>query len=70
MGKTLLVDAMAAQWRGSGYRLLAGQCIEYRGVGEPYLPLLEATWRMRRAMPSAGTRTWRRSSTSASAWTW
>jgi DNA-binding winged helix-turn-helix (wHTH) protein len=56
MGKTLLVDAMAAQWRGSGYRLLAGQCIEYRGVGEPYLPLLEATWRMRRAMPSAGTR--------------
>ena len=42
MGKTMLVDAMAAQWRGAGYRLLAGQCVEYRGPGEPYLPLLEA----------------------------
>ncbi len=42
LGKTMLVDAMAAQWRGAGYRLLAGQCVEYRGPGEPYLPLLEA----------------------------
>ncbi len=42
MGKTMLVDAMAARWRSSGYRLLVGQCVEYRGVGEPYLPLLEA----------------------------
>jgi DNA-binding winged helix-turn-helix (wHTH) protein/predicted ATPase len=42
MGKTMLVDSMAAQWRSSGYRLLSGQCVEYRGAGEPYLPLLEA----------------------------
>jgi DNA-binding winged helix-turn-helix (wHTH) protein/predicted ATPase len=42
MGKTMLVDAMAAQWRSFGHRLLTGQCIEYRGAGEPYLPLLEA----------------------------
>jgi DNA-binding winged helix-turn-helix (wHTH) protein/predicted ATPase len=42
VGKTLLVDAMAAHWRSSGLRLLTGQCVEYRGAGEPYLPLLEA----------------------------
>jgi DNA-binding winged helix-turn-helix (wHTH) protein/predicted ATPase len=41
-GKTALVDAMAADWRGSSFRVLSGQCIEYRGAGEPYLPLLEA----------------------------
>ena len=41
-GKTVLVDAMAAQWRSAGLRPLAGQCVEYRGLGEPYLPLLEA----------------------------
>jgi DNA-binding winged helix-turn-helix (wHTH) protein len=42
VGKTRLVDAMAAQWRNAGLRLLTGQCVEYRGAGEPYLPLLEA----------------------------
>ena len=42
VGKTLLVDAMAAEWRSAGLRLLTGQCVEYRGAGEPYLPLLEA----------------------------
>jgi DNA-binding winged helix-turn-helix (wHTH) protein/predicted ATPase len=42
VGKTLLVDAMAAEWRSADLRLLTGQCVEYRGPGEPYLPLLEA----------------------------
>jgi DNA-binding winged helix-turn-helix (wHTH) protein/predicted ATPase len=42
LGKTALVDAQVARWRRSGLRVITGQCVEYRGAGEPYLPLLEA----------------------------
>ena len=47
IGKTTLVDALVVQighaedvWIGRG------QCIEQRGIGEPYLPLLEALGRL------------------------
>ena len=42
VGKTALVDAFGAECRRSALRVLAGQCVEYRGAGEPYHPLLEA----------------------------
>lgn len=47
IGKTTLVDAFAAQARGKapvwfGY----GQCLDYHGPGEAYMPVLEALSRM------------------------
>jgi predicted ATPase len=43
VGKTTLVEAWQARLgAGSGVRLAWGQCVEHSGVGEPYLPVLEA----------------------------
>jgi len=64
IGKTTLVDAFVAQVTaeqtvGVGY----GQCIEQYGVGEAYLPLLEAFGRLGRAGPACTARSacgWRR----------
>ena len=40
VGKSTLVDAFAAE--SSGVLLGLGQCLGHRGLGEPYLPVLEA----------------------------
>jgi DNA-binding winged helix-turn-helix (wHTH) protein/predicted ATPase len=50
VGKTTLVDAVVHQLAAAeGLRLGRGQCIEHYGVGEAYLPLLEALGRVGRA---------------------
>jgi DNA-binding winged helix-turn-helix (wHTH) protein/tetratricopeptide (TPR) repeat protein len=46
-GKTTLVDAFLADRAQDSPVLLArGQCVEYRGSGEPYMPLLDAFARL------------------------
>ena len=46
-GKTTLVDAFLTEHLGDGPLLVArGQCVEYRGSGEPYMPLLDALARL------------------------
>src|SRR5262245_34770311 len=44
IGKTTVVQGflLSAVAGGDGYRLAQGRCVETRGAGEPYLPLLEA----------------------------
>ena len=43
IGKTAVVEAFAAQLTNDPTVLLAsGQCVEHYGLGEPYLPVLEA----------------------------
>ena len=42
IGKTTVVDMVLTRLStGSGVRMARGQCVEYYGEGEPYLPLLE-----------------------------
>src|SRR5262249_12743746 len=42
IGKTKVVDAFLASLAGTGRaRIARGLCIEYRGSGEPYLPVLD-----------------------------
>lgn len=50
-GKTTLVEAFV---RGlSGVRVARGQCVEHRGSGEPYMPLLDAIGRLCRGADAA-----------------
>src|SRR5260370_117873 len=43
IGKTTLVDAFLTQAAGgASMRIARGQCVEHFGVGEVYLPVLEA----------------------------
>jgi DNA-binding SARP family transcriptional activator len=45
IGKTTIVESFLAQ--ASGHAATArGQCVEHRGAGEPYLPILEALGRL------------------------
>jgi DNA-binding winged helix-turn-helix (wHTH) protein/tetratricopeptide (TPR) repeat protein len=47
IGKTRLVDAfLAGVAESGGARIARGVCIEYRGPGEPYLPMLDAIGRL------------------------
>jgi predicted ATPase len=47
IGKTALVDAFVAQvTSGRQVWVGRGQCLEQYGAGEPYLPLLEALYRL------------------------
>ena len=49
IGKTTVVENLAARAGSSAQTLLAhGQCVEHRGAGEPYLPVLEALGRLAR----------------------
>jgi predicted ATPase/DNA-binding winged helix-turn-helix (wHTH) protein len=53
IGKTALVEAFLVEaGNDPRVRIARGQCIEHYGVGEPYLPLLEAFNRMCRAPDS------------------
>jgi predicted ATPase len=49
VGKTTVVEVFLARLAaGSGVRLARGQCVEHAGVGEPYLPVLEALGQLSR----------------------
>jgi predicted ATPase len=50
VGKTTVIELwLARQAAGLGMRLAWGQCVEHYGVGEAYLPLLEALGQLCRA---------------------
>src|SRR5262249_1064845 len=53
VGKTALVNAFVEQVSDSSVLIARGQCVEYRGSGEPYMPLLDAFARVARG-PSGG----------------
>jgi DNA-binding winged helix-turn-helix (wHTH) protein/predicted ATPase len=47
IGKSALADAFLDQLRpGGDLRIAHGQCLDHHGVGEPYLPLIEALTRL------------------------
>jgi AAA ATPase domain len=47
IGKTTIVESFAAQLGSAGQAAVGhGQCVERRGAGEPYLPVLEALARL------------------------
>lgn len=47
IGKTTTIESFVAETRSAGRAAVAhGQCVEHRGAGEPYLPLLEALSRL------------------------
>ena len=49
IGKTTVVENLAARAGSAAQTLVAhGQCVEHRGAGEPYLPVLEALGRLAR----------------------
>ena len=48
LGKTTLVEAFVVEAAKAGARVATGQCLEYHGSGEPYMPLLEALGRLAR----------------------
>ena len=54
IGKTTLVDAFTSAVTEAGSAAVAhGQCVEHRGVGEAYLPVLEAVSRLGRSPGSS-----------------
>ena len=54
IGKSSLADAFLEGLRGAGSaRIAHGQCVDHHGVGEPYLPLIEALTRLARAVDGA-----------------
>src|SRR5262245_2685629 len=48
IGKTTLVEAFLAGLTDPGIRVGRGQCLEHHGIGEAYLPILEALGRLGR----------------------
>ena len=49
IGKTTIVESLVARAGAAARTLVAhGQCVEHRGAGEPYLPVLEALGRLAR----------------------
>ena len=47
IGKTAIVESLLAGMADTGRLAIArGQCVEHRGVGEPYLPFLDALGRL------------------------
>ena len=49
IGKTTIVESLVARAGAAAQTLVAhGQCVEHRGAGEPYLPVLEALGRLAR----------------------
>ena len=55
IGKTALVNTFVAQvMAGEAPMLGHGQCVEFYGAGEPYLPVLEALGRLGRAPEGTG----------------
>jgi len=54
IGKSALADAFLEQLRGThAVKFALGQCLDHHGVGEPYLPLIEALTRLAAAPDGA-----------------
>ncbi|HUI95411.1 MAG TPA: AAA family ATPase [Xanthobacteraceae bacterium] len=54
IGKSTLAEAFLEQLRNArAARIAHGQCLDHHGVGEPYLPLIEALTRLARAADGA-----------------
>jgi DNA-binding winged helix-turn-helix (wHTH) protein len=54
IGKSSLADTFLDELRGAAAaRIAHGQCVDHHGVGEPYLPLIEALTRLARAADGA-----------------
>ncbi len=51
IGKTTLVNALVRSAQQQGVAVARGQCIDLRGPGEPYLPVLDAVSGLCRARP-------------------
>jgi len=49
IGKTALVDAFVERFEASEWLVARGQCVDAYGVGEPYMPVLEALERLCRS---------------------
>jgi DNA-binding winged helix-turn-helix (wHTH) protein/tetratricopeptide (TPR) repeat protein len=54
-GKTTLVEAFLERHREAAMHVARGQCVEHRGSGEPYMPLLDAIGRLCRGPHGART---------------
>jgi DNA-binding SARP family transcriptional activator/predicted ATPase len=46
IGKTTIVESFVATVSGAEFLIGHGQCVEHRGAGEPYLPVLDALGRL------------------------
>jgi predicted ATPase/DNA-binding SARP family transcriptional activator len=47
IGKTTIIESFVSELGSAGHAAVAhGQCVEHRGAGEPYLPVLEALARL------------------------
>jgi predicted ATPase/DNA-binding winged helix-turn-helix (wHTH) protein len=58
IGKSALADEFVEQLRPDGRaRIAHGQCLDHHGVGEPYLPLIEALTRLATAPDGGDVRT-------------
>jgi DNA-binding winged helix-turn-helix (wHTH) protein/predicted ATPase len=57
IGKSALVDAFTDRLDRSAVKIAQGQCLDHHGVGEPYLPLIEAFTRLGASAEGAGIRT-------------
>jgi tetratricopeptide (TPR) repeat protein len=53
IGKSALAEALLAR-APAGVRIARGYCLEQRGAGEPYLPVLDALGRLCRGVAGAG----------------
>ena len=55
IGKSSLADAFLQHLRsGPSIRVAHGQCLDHHGIGEPYLPLIEALTRLAGSIDGAG----------------
>jgi hypothetical protein len=57
IGKSALVDAFTDRLDRSAVKIAHGQCLDHHGVGEPYLPLIEALTRLGASADGARIRT-------------
>ena len=57
IGKSALVDAFTDRLDRSAVNIAQGQCLDHHGVGEPYLPLIEALTRLGASAEGAHIRT-------------
>jgi predicted ATPase/DNA-binding winged helix-turn-helix (wHTH) protein len=54
IGKSSLADVFLASLPADKVRIARGQCLDHHGVGEPYLPLIEALTRLAGGTDGAG----------------
>jgi DNA-binding winged helix-turn-helix (wHTH) protein/predicted ATPase len=57
IGKSALIDAFTDRLDRSAVKVAQGQCLDHHGIGEPYLPLIEALTRLGASAEGAHFRT-------------